>query len=159
MKIFNKGARDFLFHGIRIVPDKFTEIPDEHGEAARKLLVDYPNELVAGEDASADVKAMASANVEKDREIKTLRAQVEKLQKLLAGVDENAEVEIQRKRAQDAEAQVVVLMAKIEAISKGEANPVLDVPQTDPLAPATETAGTTEMEEPATRRPSRKHHK
>jgi hypothetical protein len=135
MKIFNKGARDFLFHGIRITPDKFTEIPAQHEEAAAKLLADYPNELLAGENASRDTKVAVARAGQLEKENATLKAQVEKLQKLLVSTDSTESETALRERAEKAEARV----AELEALLSGgsPAAPAPDAPPAEaPAAPA-----------------------
>lgn len=115
MKIFNKGARDFLFHGIRISPDKFTEIPEQHAAGAAKLLKDYPNELLSAESAGADVKAAASTIEQLKKENATLKGQVEKLQKLLTSTDATASEAAILSRAEKAEARILELEKLLES--------------------------------------------
>lgn len=59
MKIYNRGGRLFSHHELRIKADSFTEIPDVHVEAVKKLLKDYPNELITAEDAESSANKLA----------------------------------------------------------------------------------------------------
>ena len=88
MKIFNKGARSFLFHGLRLEPMTFTEIPEKYEASAAKLLADYPTELVTGENAGAASQVLAKEKADLEREVAELKRQNEKLQKLLVSSPE-----------------------------------------------------------------------
>lgn len=133
MKLFNKGARAFKFHGKDILPDQFTDLTATiAGDATRqkqaeKLLVDYPNELLAGESASADAKAAIGRAAQLEKENATLKAQVDKLQKLLVSTDATASETALAARAEKAEARVAELEAELEkARTPSEAARVLN---------------------------------
>lgn len=123
MKLFNKGARAFKFYGKDILPDQFTDLTATiAGDATRqkqaeKLLVDYPNELLAGESASADAKAAIGRAAQLEKENATLKAQVDKLQKLLVSTDATASETALAARAEKAEARVAELEAQVEALT------------------------------------------
>lgn len=149
MKIFNKGARAFKFHGKDIVPDQFTDLSDTIGDnatrkaQAEKLLVDYPNELLAGENASADSKAAIGRATALEKDNATLRAQVEKLQKLLVSTDATASETALIERAEKAEARIVELEAQVEALTAPTvaAEPAADTASEASPAPAARTGG------------------
>lgn len=123
MKIFNKGARAFKFHGKDIVPDQFTDLTatiggdEKRAAQAAALLKDYPNELLAGENASADAKAAIGRATQLEKDNATLRAQVEKLQKLLVTTDATASETEAIARAEKAEARVAELEAQVETLT------------------------------------------
>lgn len=125
MKIFNKGARSFKFYGKDIAPDQFTDLTetiggdDKRATQAAALLKDYPNELLAGENASADAKAAIGRAAVLEKENATLKGQVEKLQKLLVSTDATAsETETETallERAEKAEARILELEKLLES--------------------------------------------
>jgi vacuolar-type H+-ATPase subunit I/STV1 len=156
MKIFNKGARAFKFHGKDIVPDQFTDLTETIGNDPKRaaqaaaLIKDYPHELLAGENASADAKAAIGRATTLEKENATLKAQVEKLQKLLVSTDATATETALVERAEKAEARVAELESQVEALTAPTAPepPVSSpatagetgVPETAP-APAKSTGG------------------
>lgn len=83
MKIFNRGGRLFTHHEVNIAPGKFTDIPEQYEEAMKKLLADYSNELVTGDDARVIHSNAAATINELKAENTKLASQVAKLQKLL----------------------------------------------------------------------------
>lgn len=60
-RVFNKGSRQFDHHNLKLKPGEFTSIPEEHVESVKKLLDDYPNELVDGGTLGAGNAAAAAA--------------------------------------------------------------------------------------------------
>lgn len=80
--IYNRGSRLFKHHGIVFVPNRKTPVPEEREESGRKLLADYPDELIEAGSGPADPGATREIVAAKDREIATLREQNEKLRRL-----------------------------------------------------------------------------
>lgn len=72
MKVFNQGQRRFALKELSLQPGQFTEIPLHHTAAVKKLLEDYPTELVSAETADSNAAKQAQTIAE-------LRGLVDKL--------------------------------------------------------------------------------
>lgn len=106
MKIFNKGSRHFITGFGPIAPGGTPkDVPSENAEEAKALLLKYPNELVEGGAADAEMKASTNAIAAKDKALAEKDAELAKLR------DQNAKL----KRLVDSDAKEVVKPASVTA--------------------------------------------
>lgn len=136
MKVFNKGARTFQWHGVAIQPNQFTDLTpikdrlgDKFEAAVKKLVADYPNELIHGSEYTADAKASAVREEQLKKENATLKQQVDKLQKLLTATDDEKDRDLVglRARAEKAEGDLAEALKRIAELEAAPA-PVADKP-------------------------------
>lgn len=91
MRIFNKGSRVFATAFGSIAPgSKPTPVPEGMEEVAKKLLANYPTELVDGGVADQDLSLQKTVNQRLNAEVSSLKGQNDKLRKLLEAGDGGA---------------------------------------------------------------------
>ena len=83
MRVYNKGSRLYTYHDLEIPPQRFTQVPEKHEAGVKELITKFPHELSDGGQASEDMQSKDALIKQQDAEIKTLKAQVKKLQGLL----------------------------------------------------------------------------
>lgn len=102
LKVFNQGSNTFKVWGLEILPNRFTAIPEEMehnglmvrpADHVRKLMKDYPNELVTDKAADTALKAQQARIRELEEQLGLVREENKKLKQMLSGERSAAQVD------------------------------------------------------------------